>query len=152
MEIKYNKKLNSDCFISSVFGIKPILKDLGSNYYEQFNINPNRLGRFILCFNELAIRTSSNILATKSDFFKPCALKDFQRVCNLKDQGFREFLQNLESNDYVKVSNGVIYINPIFALSFEIDYIREELYEIFPNCKKYFDNINKILYKGLEDE
>jgi hypothetical protein len=116
MEIKYNKKLNSDCFISSVFGIKPILKDLGSNYYEQFNINPNRLGRFILCFNELAIRTSSNILATKSDFFKPCALKDFQRVCNLKDQGFREFLQNLESNDYVKVSNGVIYINKFIAI------------------------------------
>ena len=37
MEIKYNKKLNSDCFISSVFGIKPILKDLGSTYYEQSN-------------------------------------------------------------------------------------------------------------------
>ena len=152
MEIKYNKKLNSDCFISSVFGIKPILKDLGNTYYEQSNISPNRLGRFILCFNELAIRTSSNILATKSDFFKPCSLKDFQKVSNLKEQGFREFLQILENNNYVKVYNGIIYINPLFALSFEIDYIREELYEIFPNCEVYFDNINKILCKGLEDE
>ena len=101
-----------------------------------------RVGRFILMFNDIRVATSGNFLVLKTEMFEPCSLKKLQELSGLKERAFRTFKKELQEKDYIKIEGGIVYVNPLFAMATDLDYIREDLMDKFPKYKDVFKKIN----------
>ena len=104
-----------------------------------------RVGRFILMFNDMRIATSGNFLVLNTEMFEPCSLKKLQEISGLKERAFRTFKKELQEKDYIKIEGGLIYINPLFAMSLDMDFLRFDLKCKFPKYEDAFNRINKDL-------
>ena len=68
--------------------------------------------------------------------------KKLQELSGLKERAFRTFKKELQEKDYIKIEGGIIYVNPLFAMATDMDYIREDLINKFPKYKDVFKKIN----------
>ena len=48
-----------------------------------YNTRSQRVGRFILMFNDMRVATSGNFLVLKTEMFEPCSLKKLQELSGL---------------------------------------------------------------------
>ena len=140
MERELNTKFLNGNYVISGVGVNLLHHFIGDNPLD--NIRSQRVGRFILMFNSMRVATSGNFLVLKTEMFEPCSLKKLQELSGLKERAFRTFKKELQEKDYIKIEGGIIYVNPLFAMATDLDYIREDLINKFPKYKKYFDIIN----------
>ena len=143
MERELNTKFLNGNYIISGVGVNllhPFIEDKPLD-----NTRSQRVGRFILMFNDMRVATSGNFLVLNTEMFEPCSLKKLQELSGLKERAFRTFKKELQEKDYIKIEGGIIYVNPLFAMATDLDYIREDLINKFPKYKNYFEIINKDL-------
>jgi hypothetical protein len=143
MERELNKKFLNGNYVVTGVGVKLLHHALVANPLD--NNRSQRIGRFILMFNDMEVATNGNILITKSGMFEPCSLTKLQEISGLKERAFRTFRKELQEKHYIKIEEGIIYVNPLFAMATDLDYIREGLINKFPRYKNYFDIINEDL-------
>ena len=142
MKIKMNEML-TEWFISTYFGFIPpsdivdpiISKEV--SYYRQ--------GQLINVLSEFPIRSSSNILCKRQEFFEPICWDNIQEHLGLKSQAFKSFKDDMVKLNRIKEVNNNIYVNPSFIISFEMDYIRDELRNMFPEDAEDINTINEYL-------
>ena len=143
MERDLNKKFLNGNYVISGVGVNLLHHFIGDNPLD--NTRSQRVGRFILMFNNMRVATSGNFLILKTEMFEPCSLKKLQELSGLKERAFRTFKKELQEKDYIKIEDSVVYVNPLFAMATDLDYIREDLINKFPKYKNYFEIINKDL-------
>ena len=140
MERELNTKFLNGNYVITGIGVHPLEELTGVNILE--GDDGRRTARFISIFNHLEVATTGNILVLRTDMFIPCSLKKLQELSGLKERAFRTFKKELQEKDYIKIEGGIIYVNPLFAMATDLDYIREDLMDKFPEYKKYFKLIN----------
>lgn len=140
MERELNTKFLNGNYVIGVIGVTPLEGLTGVDILK--GDNGNRTARFISIFNHLEVATSGNFLVLKTEMFEPCSLKKLQELSGLKERAFRTFKKELQEKDYIKIEGGLIYVNPLFAMSLDMDYIREDLINKFPKYKEAFKKIN----------
>lgn len=140
MERELNTKFLNGNYVIGAIGVIPLEGLTGVNILE--GDNGNRTARFISMFNHLKVATSGNFLVLKTEMFEPCSLKKLQELSGLKERAFRTFKKELQEKDYIKIEGGIIYVNPLFAMATDMDYIREDLINKFPKYKDVFKKIN----------
>ena len=143
MERDLNKKFLNGNYVIGVMGVLPLEKLTGVDILE--GDNGNRTARFISLFNHLEVATTGNILVLKTDMFIPCSLKKLQELSGLKERAFRTFKKELQEKDYIKIEGGLIYVNPLFAMSLDMDFLRFDLRCKFPKYEDAFNKINEDL-------
>ena len=143
MERELNKKFLNGNYVVSGVGVTLSHHFIGDNPLD--NTRSQRVGRFILMFNNMRVATSGNFLILKTEMFEPCSLKKLQELSGLKERAFRTFKKELQEKHYIKIEDGIVYVNPLFAMATDLDYIREDLINKFPKYKDYFETINKDL-------
>ena len=143
MERELNKKFLNGNYVISGVGVTLLHHFIGDNPLD--NTKSQRVGRFILMFNNMRVATSGNFLVLKTEMFEPCSLKKLQELSGLKERAFRTFKKELQEKHYIKIEDGIVYVNPLFAMATDLDYIREDLINKFPKYKDYFETINKDL-------
>ena len=143
MERELNTKFLNGNYVITGVGVQPLEELTGVNILE--GDDGRRTARFISIFNHLEVATTGNILVLRTDMFIPCSLKKLQEVSGLKERAFRTFKKELQEKDYIKIEGGIVYVNPLFAMATDLDYIREDLMDKFPKYKKYFNLINEDL-------
>ena len=140
---KTNKKFFKGNYIIGVIGVYPVEELTGVDILK--DDDGRRTARFISIFNHLEVATTGNILVLRTDMFIPCSLKKLQEVSGLKERAFRTFKKELQEKDYIKIEGGLIYINPLFAMSLDMDFLRFDLKCKFPKYEDAFNKINKDL-------
>lgn len=140
MERELNTKFLNGNYVITGIGVTPLEELTGVNILE--GDNGNRTARFISIFNHLKVATSGNFLVLKTEMFEPCSLKKLQELSGLKERAFRTFKKELQEKGYIKIEGGIIYVNPLFAMATDMDYIREDLINKFPKYKDTFKKIN----------
>ena len=140
MERELNTKFLNGNYVIGAIGVTPLEGLTGVNILE--GDNGNRTARFISVFNHLEVATTGNILVLRTEMFEPCSLKKLQEISGLKERAFRTFKKELQEKDYIKIEGGIIYVNPLFAMATDMDYIREDLINKFPKYKDTFKKIN----------
>ena len=143
MERELNTKFLNGNYVITGIGVHPLEELTGVDILK--DDNGRRTGRFISIFNHLEVATTGNILVLKTDMFIPCSLKKLQELSGLKERAFRTFKKELQEKGYIKIEGGIVYVNPLFAMATDLDYIREDLMDKFPKYKKYFKLINEDL-------
>lgn len=143
MERDLNKKFLNGNYVIGAIGVIPLEGLTGVNILE--GDNGNRTARFISMFNNMRVATSGNFLVLKTEMFEPCSLKKLQELSGLKERAFRTFKKELQEKDYIKIEGGIIYVNPLFAMATDMDYIREDLINKFPKYRGIFKKINNDL-------
>jgi hypothetical protein len=143
MERELNTKFLNGNYVISGVGVNLLHHFIGDNPLD--NTRSQRVGRFILMFNNMRVATSGNFLVLKTEMFEPCSLKKLQELSGLKERAFRTFKKDLQEKDYIKIEDGIIYVNPLFAMATDMDYIREDLINKFPKYKEAFNKINNDL-------
>lgn len=143
MERELNTKFLNGNYVIGAIGVTPLEGLTGVNILE--GDNGNRTARFIKTFEHLEVATTGNILVLRTDMFIPCSLKKLQEVSGLKERAFRTFKKELQEKDYIKIDGGLIYVNPLFTMSLDMDYIRYDLKCKFPKYEDAFNRINKDL-------
>ena len=143
MERELNKKFLNGDYVISVVGVHPLEELTGVDILK--DDDGRRTGRFISLFDSLEVATTGNILVLKTDMFVPCSLKKLQEISGLKERAFRTFKKELQEKDYIKIEGGLIYINPLFAMSLDMDFLRFDLKCKFPKYEDAFNRINKDL-------
>lgn len=111
-------------------------------------VSLHRQGQTACLVTEFRVRTSSNILCKCQDFIEPLSWKDIQKHLKLKDRAFNNFKKDMVKLNRLKEVNGTIYVNPTYMISLDMDYIREELMEMFPEGKEEMIDYNKYLEGG----
>lgn len=147
-----NENLKKRGFIHSAMGYSPTEEITEKSFTDISKITDHRLGQFIMLFSKLHLRTSSNILAHRKELLLPCSVKDLQRLVSVKERAFWNFLKEIEEHNLVKIIGGVIYVNPLFAVSSDMDYIRKELMEMFPDYRNELESMNKTLNRTINEE
>src|SRR5574344_1650301 len=125
MERELNTKFLNWNYVLSGVGVNLLHHFIGDNPLN--NTRSQRVGRFILMFNNMRVATSGNFLVLKTEMFEPCSLKKLQELSGLKERAFRTFKKELQEKDYIKIEDGIIYVNPLFAMSLDMDFLRFEL-------------------------
>ena len=143
MERELNTKFLNGNYVITGIGVQPLEELTGVNILE--GDDGRRTARFISIFNHLEVATTGNILVLRTDMFIPCSLKKLQEVSGLKERAFRTFKKELQEKDYIKIEGGLIYINPLFAMSLDMDFLRFDLKCKFPKYEEAFNKINKDL-------
>ena len=143
MERELNTKFLNGKYVIGAIGVQPLEVLTGVNILK--GDNGNRTARFISIFNHLEVVTTGNILVLKTDMFIPCSLKKLQELTGLKERAFRTFKKELQEKDYIKIEGGLIYVNPLFAMSLDMDFLRFDLRCKFPKYEEAFNKINKDL-------
>ena len=143
MERELNTKFLNGNYVITGVGVKLLQHFIQDKLLD--NTRSQRVGRFILMFNDMRVATSGNFLVLKTEMFEPCSLKKLQELSGLKERAFRTFKKELQEKDYIKIDGGIVYVNPLFAMATDLDYIREDLIAKFPLYKNYFEIINKDL-------
>ena len=143
MERELNTKFLNGNYVITGIGVHPLEELTGVDILK--DDDGRRTARFISIFNHLEVATTGNILVLKTDMFIPCSLKKLQELSGLKERAFRTFKKELQEKDYIKIDGGIVYVNPLFAMATDLDYIREDLMDKFPKYKKYFKLINEDL-------
>lgn len=143
MERDLNRKFLNGNYVITGVGVNLLHHFIGDTPLD--NARSQRVGRFILMFNNMRVATSGNFLILKTEMFEPCSLKKLQELSGLKERAFRTFKKELQEKDYIKIEGGVIYVNPLFAMATDMDYIREDLINKFPKYKDTFKKINNDL-------
>ena len=143
MERELNTKFLNGNYVITGVGV-----NLLHHFIEEtplYNTRSQRVGRFILMFNDMRVATSGNFLVLKTEMFEPCSLKKLQELSGLKERAFRTFKKELQEKGFIKIEGGIVYVNPLFTMATDLDYIREDLIAKFPKYKNYFEIINKDL-------
>ena len=143
MERELNTKFLNGNYVITGVGV-----NLLHHFIEEtplYNTRSQRVGRFILMFNDMRVATSGNFLVLKTEMFEPCSLKKLQELSGLKERAFRTFKKELQEKGYIKIEGGIVYVNPLFAMATDMDYIREDLIAKFSKYKEAFIKINKDL-------
>ena len=140
---KTNKKFLEGNYIIGAIGVYPVEELTGVNILK--GDNGRRLARFISMFRQLKVATTGNILILRTDMFIPCGIKKFQELSKLKEKAFKYFTTELQEKQLIKIEDGLIYINPLFAMSLDMDFLRFDLKCKFPKYEDAFNRINKDL-------
>ena len=143
MERELNTKFLNGNYVITGIGVNLLHHFIQDKLLD--NTRSQRVGRFILMFNNMRVATSGNFLVLKTEMFEPCSLKKLQEVSGLKERAFRTFKKELQEKDYIKIEGGLIYINPLFAMSLDMDFLRFDLKCKFPKYEDAFNRINKDL-------
>lgn len=149
MRIEVNENFYNMGFFQSAMGFIPPVAVVGDNFGKKSKLSAYRIGQFFNLFQDVCLRTNSNILSHRKEFVKPCSFKELHSLTDIKERAFWNFFNELEQYSLVKNINGVIYVNPLWAVSPDMDYIREEIYEMFPDYATDFDKINMALIDGV---
>jgi hypothetical protein len=123
------------------FKVYKVMQDINQQLYERKDTPEG----FIPVYGVVITVTTGNILVLRTDMFIPCSLKKLQEVSGLKERAFRTFKKELQEKDYIKIDGGLIYVNPLFTMSLDMDYIRYDLKCKFPKYEDAFNRINKDL-------
>ena len=140
MERELNTKFLNGNYVITGIGVNLLHHFIQDKLLD--NTRSQRVGRFILMFNNMRVATSGNFLVLKTEMFEPCSLKKLQELSGLKERAFRTFKKELQEKDFIKIEGGIIYVNPLFAMATDMDYIREDLINKFPKYKDVFKKIN----------
>ena len=143
MERELNTKFLNGNYVITGIGVHPLEELTGVDILK--DDDGRRTGRFISLFDSLEVATTGNILVLRADMFIPCSLKKLQEVSGLKERAFRTFKKELQEKDYIKIEGGLIYINPLFAMSLDMDFLRFDLKCKIPKYEDAFNRINKDL-------
>lgn len=144
-EFVMNKYLQN-WFIKSAIGYVPS-QDVLPNIKERINreVSMHRQGQLVHIMSEFLVRSNSNILCKRQEFFEPISVQDLGEVLKIKEDALRNFMKDMVKLDNIKIVNKCIYVNPTYAISYEMDYIRQELIDMFPKDKEQFEIINTFL-------
>lgn len=145
MERELNRKFQNGNYAVTGLGVILLHHFIGDNPLD--NSKSQRVARFIMMFNKMRVATNGNFLVANTEIFEPCSLTKLQELSGLRERAFRTFRKELQEKDYIRIIEGIIYVNPLFAMATDLDYIREDLINKFPKYKSYFDIINEDLCK-----
>lgn len=152
MNIKYNENLHNSCFTRTSLGILPNQYQLEYNFLDRDKVSYHRLGQLIYTLEKLKLRTSSNIVCLDKDALIPCPIQSFKQASGLQDSNFNKFVISLTESGILKIKDGIIFINPLYLISEEMDYIREDLADMFPKQKHILLQLNRELLKDYIEE
>ena len=148
MERELNTKFLNGNYVITGVGVNLLHHFIGDKPLDI--TRSQRVGRFILMFNDMNVATSGNFLVLKTEMFEPCSLKKLQEVSGLKERAFRTFKKELQEKDYIKIEGGIIYVNPLFAMSKDMDFLRFDLRCKFPEYEDAFKRINEDLRQYMK--
>lgn len=104
-----------------------------------------RQGQLVNILGEFLVRGNSNILCKRKEFFEPIQWNDIQEFLGIKNKAMYYFKKDMVKLNRIKEVNGNLFINPTFVIAFDLDFIRDELKEIFPTDSDNIDIINSYL-------
>ena len=148
MERDINRRFLEEGYTISAIGVYPSEELTGVNILK--GDNGRRLARFLSMFRHLEVATTGNVLALRTDMFIPCGIKKFQELSKLKDKAFKYLITELQEKHLIKIEDGIIYVNPLFAMSKDMDFLRFDLRCRFPEYEDAFKRINEDLRQYMK--
>lgn len=140
---KTNKKFLKGNYTIGAIGVYPSKELTGVDILK--GDNGRRTTRFLSMFKHFKVATTGNILVLRTDMFIPCGLKKFQKLSMLKEKAFKYLITELQEKQLIKIEDGIIYVNPLFAMSLDMDFLRYDLKCKFPKYEEAFNRVNKDL-------
>lgn len=141
MERIINKRFCEEGYTLGVIGAYPSEELTGVDILK--GDNGRRTARFISMFRHLEVATTGNILVLRTDMLIPCGINKFQELSKLKDKAFKYLITELQEKHLIKIEDGIIYVNPLFAMSKDMDFLRFDLRCKFPDYEDAFNRINE---------
>ena len=148
MERELNTKFLNGNYVITGIGVHPLEELTGVNILE--GDDGRRTARFISIFNHLEVATTGNILVLRTDMLIPCGIKKFQELSKLKDKAFKYLITELQEKHLINIEDGIIYVNPLFAMSKDMDFLRFDLRCKFPEYEDAFKRINEDLRQYMK--
>lgn len=149
MEDNYQVEIHNpylpEWFIGSYIGFTPSQEVLNIDLIRDNRVSYHRQGQLVGAISKFLIRGNSNILCHRKDFYQPVTLKEFQEALGVSTRTFNNFKRDMHELGRIRIISGVIYVNPTFFIAFDMDYLRPELKEIFPEESEHIDTINEFL-------
>lgn len=149
MEEKYQLEVKNpylyEWFIGSYIGFTPSSEVIDNDCIRNDEVSYHRQGQLVSAMSKFLIRGNSNILCHRKDFYQPVTLKEFQEALGVSKRTFNTFKKDMCSLGRIRIIGETIYVNPVFFIAFDMDYLRPELKEIFPQESEHIDTINKFL-------